>query len=98
MSATRARRSEWRSIVPSRSSPLSSKVRLREAAALIALIALSSIVSCRTVEPWERGAFAAPRMQSAPHAPYDELIDHVRQSREAMAAGASAGGAGCGCY
>lgn len=62
------------------------------------LVLVTATLGCGTVEPWERGAFASPRMQSAPHAPNDELTDHVRQSREATAAGANASGAGCGCY
>lgn len=74
---------------------------MRQATGPTTLLALFLVfggaLGCRTVEPWERGAFASPRMQSAPHAPHDELIDHVRQSREAAAAGASASGAGCGC-
>ncbi|MFO0688307.1 MAG: DUF4266 domain-containing protein [Myxococcota bacterium] len=53
---------------------------------------------CRTVEPWERGALAAPRMQDEPHAPHAGFVDHVRQSREAAAPGNGSSGGGCGCY
>lgn len=67
--------------------------------ALIGLIFLASCsFACRSVEPWERGALAAPRMQSAPHAANDAFVDHVRQSREAAAPGAGSSGGGCGCY
>lgn len=53
---------------------------------------------CRTVEPWERAAFAAPRMQDEPHRAHAAFVDHVRRSREASAAGAGSSGGGCGCY
>ncbi|MEZ4334045.1 MAG: DUF4266 domain-containing protein [Myxococcota bacterium] len=67
--------------------------------ALIAgALALVFATACRSVEPWERGAFASPRMQDAPHAPHATFVDHVRQSREAAAAGPSSSGGGCGCY
>jgi len=65
----------------------------------LALVALAAFTSaCRTVEPWERGALAAPRMQGDPHAPNAAFLEHVHQSREATAAGSGASGAGCGCY
>jgi hypothetical protein len=54
--------------------------------------------ACRNVEPWERKALATARMQSEPHAPTAAFVDHVRQSREAIAAGSGSSGGGCGCY
>ncbi|MBY0401691.1 DUF4266 domain-containing protein [Myxococcota bacterium] len=72
---------------------------LRRPALLAASFALAAIASgCRTVEPWERAALAAPRMQDEPHRAHARFVDHVRQSREASAAGAGSSGGGCGCY
>jgi hypothetical protein len=65
--------------------------------ALLTIFLLCSS-ACRTVEPWERKALASARMQSEPHAPTAAFVDHVRQSREAIAAGAGSSGGGCGCY
>lgn len=62
----------------------------------LALLCLS--LGCRTVEPWERDALAARRMQSEPHGPHAAFVDHVRQSREAIAPGSGSSGGGCGCY
>jgi hypothetical protein len=67
-------------------------------APIAGFLALLLVTACRSVEPWERGAFATPRMQDAPHAPHATFVDHVRQSREAAAAGPSSSGGGCGCY
>lgn len=63
---------------------------------LALLLGLGS--ACRTVEPWQRGQLAAPRMQREPHAPHAAFLDHVRQSREAATTGDGSGGGGCGCY
>lgn len=66
---------------------------------IVLLVAVAALVGgCRTVEPWERGAFAAPRMLDEPHGPHAAFVDHVRQSREGSAAGAGSSGGGCGCY
>ena len=67
---------------------------------LLLPLALACLLACQSVEPWERAAFAAARMQSEPHGPNAAFLDHVRQSREAIAAGSGSGssGGGCGCY
>ncbi len=65
---------------------------------LLLPLALASLLACQSVEPWERAAFAAARMQSEPHAPHAAFVDHVRQSREAIDAGSGSSGGGCGCY
>lgn len=65
----------------------------------ILLAAIAALAGgCRTVEPWERGALAAARMQDEPHGPHADFVDHVRRSREAASAGSGSSGAGCGCY
>ena len=64
----------------------------------LGLVLATTTLSCRSVEPWERAAFSARRMQSDPHVPHQDLLDHVQQSREAMATGRAPSGAGCGCY
>jgi len=66
--------------------------------AFACLLPILLAIGCRTVEPWERAAFAAPRMESEPHGPHAAFLDHVRQSREPTATGQGAGGGGCGCY
>lgn len=65
---------------------------------LLLSLVLAYLSACQSVEPWERAAFAAPRMQSEPHGPNAAFLDHVRQSREAIAAGSGSSGGGCGCY
>lgn len=64
----------------------------------IFLALLCSLLACRSVEPWERDALAARRMQNEPHRPHAAFVDHVRQSREALATGSGSSGGGCGCY
>lgn len=72
---------------------------LRRAIAPLLMASIATLAGgCRTVEPWERGALAAPRMQDEPHGPHAGFVDHVRQSREASAAGNGSSGGGCGCY
>ena len=76
------------------------RVRSTSGSSLLALVTFALLCSsgCRTVEPWERKALASARMQSEPHASTAAFVDHVRQSREAIAAGAGSSGGGCGCY
>ena len=61
-------------------------------------LAWACLSACQTVEPWERAALAAPRMQGEPNGPHAAFLDHVRQSREAIAPRSGASGGGCGCY
>ena len=65
---------------------------------VLVLLVLACLSACQTVEPWERAALAAPRMQSEPNGPHAAFVDHVRQSREAIAPSSGSSGGGCGCY
>ena len=74
---------------------MSGRARTPAVVGLVLLpLAWACLSACRTVEPWERAALAAPRMQSEPNGPHATFVDHVRQSREAIAPGSgSRGGA-----
>lgn len=77
---------------------MSGRARALAVIGLLLPLALACLSGCRSVEPWERAAFSAPRMQSEPHGPNAAFLDHVRQSREAIAASSGSSGGGCGCY
>jgi len=50
------------------------------------------------VQPWEKGDLARPEMGFGAARLESAYADHVHESREAAAGGASVGGGGCGCY
>jgi hypothetical protein len=63
----------------------------------LALLALTSFVSCTGVKPWERGTLASYHMNPARDPLTDTVSEHVWFTREAFAGGRSIGGGGCGC-
>jgi uncharacterized protein DUF4266 len=63
----------------------------------IAMLALTAVAGCATVQPWERGTLAKPVM--ATEAPPHETAQKLRtyDAKEGGAAATGVGGGGCGC-
>jgi len=67
--------------------------------AVLALLALQALLNtgCQTVQPWERGALADPKMNSGRDPLLTAMTEHSYFSREASSGGRGVGGSGCGC-
>lgn len=64
---------------------------------LTALLFVSFLCGCETVQPWERGTLAREDMQWDGDAMENRLNSHIYASKEASSGGAGAAGGGCGC-
>lgn len=66
---------------------------------LVALagLALFTQVGCATVEPWDRGKLAKPKMALDPDPLASQLETHVYNYREGATGGFGSVGGGCGC-
>ena len=81
---------------PSRGNPVSVSLGVRLLGVVAAsALALSSLVGCATVAPYERGALAHPTM--SPEDMSSGLDEHVRAVSEGATGGFGGGGGGCGC-
>lgn len=71
---------------------------------LVALLSALFVAGCATVEPWQRGALAEPRMAVDVDADDASLVSSRRRVQEegnvpaAGGAAGTAGGGGCGCH
>ena len=64
---------------------------------LLALLLLSSLFSCATVEPWQREILAKQEMSLSANPLAAKIDDHIYFSKESSSGGRSFGGGGCGC-
>lgn len=64
----------------------------------ILLAAMTAVVGCSTVEPWQRGNLAKPHMALDNNPIRHAAQAHVISSRQAMPSGGAGEGGGCGCY
>lgn len=64
---------------------------------LFLAFALTTLVACETVQPWERGTLAKDEMQWQTDVMESKLRDHIYYSKEASSGGGGAAGGGCGC-
>lgn len=60
-------------------------------------LALFTQVGCATVEPWDRGKLAKPKMALDPDPLASQLEAHVYNYREGATGGLGSVGGGCGC-
>lgn len=65
---------------------------------LVVFLLLLALNGCAQVEPWEKGHFAKPQMQSRERQLQRAARTHIQNSREAATGGDVAAGGGCGCY
>ena len=61
------------------------------------LVALTGLISCTQVQPWERGYLARDEMAWEADGLETTLNQHIFFSKEASSGGSSAAGGGCGC-
>jgi len=59
--------------------------------------ALLALTGCATVQPWERGKLAKPKMALEPDPLGSSLETHVYNYREGSTGGFGSVGGGCGC-
>ena len=69
--------------------------RLRNLA--VAVVGLSTLVGCTTVEPYQKGNLADYTMRSDRDGLASVMTSHIQFSREASTGGEGVGGGGCGC-
>lgn len=62
-----------------------------------ALLALTCLGGCATVQPWERDLMSEQAMQVDPNPMQSAYDDHIYFSIESTSGGRSFGGGGCGC-
>ena len=55
------------------------------------------LISCTTVQPWEKDLLAKPSMALVPSKMDNALDEHIYFSKEASLGGQGVGGGGCGC-
>lgn len=63
----------------------------------VVVVALATQVGCATVQPWERGKLAKPKMALEPDPLASSLMTHVYNYREGSTGGFGSVGGGCGC-
>lgn len=66
-------------------------------ASLLALLTMSGLSGCSSVQPWEKQNLAKPEM-TFERDPLDTgYTEHIFSSKEAASGGSGVGGGGCGC-
>jgi hypothetical protein len=64
---------------------------------LFLIVCLPLASGCATVEPWERGRLANPKMKLMPNPQAAGFEQHVFEYREGSSGGYGTVGGGCGC-
>ncbi|HBU22740.1 MAG TPA: hypothetical protein DEB17_01835 [Chlorobaculum sp.] len=64
---------------------------------LVALLAISGLAGCSSVQPWEKQNLAKPEMTFDRDALDAHYTEHIYSSKEAASGGSGVGGGGCGC-
>jgi hypothetical protein len=65
--------------------------------ALLALITMSGLSGCSSVQPWEKQNLAKPEMTFEGDKLGTGYTEHIYSSKEGSSGGAGVGGGGCGC-
>jgi hypothetical protein len=64
---------------------------------LLALLTMSGLSGCSSVQPWEKQNLAKPEMTFDRDALDTGYTEHIYSSKEAASGGSGVGGGGCGC-
>lgn len=64
---------------------------------LLALLTMSGLAGCSSVQPWEKQNLAKPEMTFEGDRLDTGYTEHIYSSKEASSGGAGVGGGGCGC-
>ncbi|MBN1928616.1 MAG: DUF4266 domain-containing protein [Chlorobiaceae bacterium] len=65
--------------------------------ALLALLAVTALAGCASVQPWEKQNLSKPAMTFDRDRLEAGYTEHIYSSREAASGGSGIGGGGCGC-
>lgn len=65
--------------------------------ALLALLAVTALAGCASVQPWEKQNLSKPAMTFDRDRLEAGHTEHIYSSREAASGGSGIGGGGCGC-
>jgi len=72
-------------------------LRYRLAVSLLLSFISTLLISCTTVQPWEKDLLAKPSMALVTSKMDNALDEHIYFSKEASLGGQGVGGGGCGC-
>jgi len=72
-------------------------MRYRLAVSLLLSFISTLLISCTTVQPWEKDLLAKPSMALVTSKMDNALDEHIYFSKEASLGGQGVGGGGCGC-
>jgi len=73
------------------------KIVVMAGASLLALLTMSGLSGCSSVQPWEKQNLAKPAMTFDRDRLDTGYTEHMYSSKEAASGGSGVGGGGCGC-